>query len=371
MTLRSSQSSNSTTSTGSSPSEDSTTLSATPDSPAPTELALTPSSPLLGDLQEIPDRVSATTGTPSPTPSEAATARSRSSCASLFSQVGNASSITPSPRQHESPHSDTDHDNPRRSRPPSPDRALTPLPPLLGSTACSPSQSSRDATIPSATSEEESPPEGSRFSSRLQQDPDTARATQRTSQQGAPQQSLATAQEDPQASPSARSITHSVDSPTPPTSSEGLSIDDAGGESQDPAPQTRNSTKSAGEYFSTEFCDHMTTAFCRLMSDTIDRVPRQRLVHVTIALLPIGISKTWMFSTMTGRACQPVERLNDIAAACRTLTFRHPLPHDPSFTGITTHAVDVSYAFPGLPFTAGLRRLRCGVPPRRNLQAMR
>ncbi|KAL3192059.1 hypothetical protein MRX96_018178 [Rhipicephalus microplus] len=196
--------------------------------------------PLLGDLQEIPDEVSATTGTPSPTPSEASTARSRSSCASLFSQVGNASSITPSPRQHESPHSDTDHDNPRRSRPPSPNRPLTPLPPLLGSIAGSPSQNSRDATIPSATSEEESPPEGSWFSSRLQQDPDAACATQRTSQQGAPQHSLDTAQGNPQPSPSARSITHSVDSHTPPTSSEGLSIDDAGGESQDPAPQTVN-----------------------------------------------------------------------------------------------------------------------------------
>ncbi|KAL3213453.1 hypothetical protein MRX96_035386 [Rhipicephalus microplus] len=78
MTLRSSQSSNSTTSTGPSPSENSTTLSATPDFPntnrAGTHTFLPPSR-----LETRP-------------------------------------SITPSPRQHESPHSDTDHDNPRRSQ---------------------------------------------------------------------------------------------------------------------------------------------------------------------------------------------------------------------------------------------------------------
>ncbi|KAH7977229.1 hypothetical protein HPB51_026921 [Rhipicephalus microplus] len=107
------------------------------------------------------------------------------------------------------------------------------------------------------------------------------------------------------------------------------------------------------EYLSTAFRDHLTATFCRLMSGTIDGAPHQRLVHATVALLPFGIRKTWTFSTTTGTACRPVERLNDITAACRTLTFRHPRPHDPSFTGFTTHAADVSHALPGLPFTAG------------------
>ncbi|KAH8001183.1 hypothetical protein HPB51_026312 [Rhipicephalus microplus] len=124
VTLRSSQSSNSKTSTGPTSSKTGPTLSTTPDSPTPPELALTPFSSLLGDLQEIPDNVSATMGTPSPTPSEASTARSKSSCASLFSQDGNVASIPPSPRQHESLHSDADHGSPRRSRPPSPAPAL-------------------------------------------------------------------------------------------------------------------------------------------------------------------------------------------------------------------------------------------------------
>ncbi|KAH8038424.1 hypothetical protein HPB51_001539 [Rhipicephalus microplus] len=86
MTLRSSQSSNSTTSTGPTSSETSMTLSTTPDSPTPPELAQTPFSPLLGGLSEIPDEVSATTGTPSPMPSEASTAVS--SPAGAPAQVG-------------------------------------------------------------------------------------------------------------------------------------------------------------------------------------------------------------------------------------------------------------------------------------------
>ncbi|KAL3192032.1 hypothetical protein MRX96_018151 [Rhipicephalus microplus] len=234
MTLRSSQSSNSSTSTGSSPSENSTTVSTTPDTPTPPEWALTPFSPPLGDLPELPDEDSATTGNPPPTPSEVSTARRRSSCASLFSQDDNAASIPPGPRQHESPHSDTDHDSPRHFRPPSAERALTPLPPILGSIADS------NATTPSIASEEESPPEGSQCSSRIQQDPDTARASPGTSEQRAPQHNMVMTQQDPSPRPSARSITCSVDSPTQPTLSEGTLLDDAGGESQDPAPQTEN-----------------------------------------------------------------------------------------------------------------------------------
>ncbi|KAL3245250.1 hypothetical protein MRX96_047039 [Rhipicephalus microplus] len=111
-------------------------------------------------------------------------------------KVGNAASIPPSLRQHDSPHSDADHDSPRRSQPPSPERALPPLPPFLGSIAGSSSQNSRDVTTPSATSDEESSPEGSRCYSLIQQDPDAAPATPRTSEQGEPQHSMAMAQAD-------------------------------------------------------------------------------------------------------------------------------------------------------------------------------
>ncbi|KAL3217457.1 hypothetical protein MRX96_032371 [Rhipicephalus microplus] len=239
VTLRSSQSSNSKTSTGPTSSETGLTLSTTPDSPTPPELALTPFSSLLGDLQEIPDEVSATTGTPSPTPSEASTARSKSSCASLFSQDGNVASIPPSPRQHESPQSDADHGSPRRSRPPSPKPAH---PPLLGSIAGSHSQNSRDVTTPSATSEEESSPEGSGCYSLLQQDPDAGPATPRTSEQGALHHDTAWQRHrrildqvlQPGASPTASTP------PTQLTSSERTSLDNAGSESHDPTPQTEN-----------------------------------------------------------------------------------------------------------------------------------
>ncbi|KAH8001182.1 hypothetical protein HPB51_026311 [Rhipicephalus microplus] len=51
---------------------------------------------------------------------------------------------------------------------------------------------------------------------------------------------MATAQADPRSSPSARSITDSVNSPTQLTSSERTSLDNAGSESHDPTPQTEN-----------------------------------------------------------------------------------------------------------------------------------
>ncbi|KAL1466213.1 hypothetical protein MTO96_042873 [Rhipicephalus appendiculatus] len=182
MTLRSSQSSNSTL-TEQRSSQTSPTTSTSPAAPTPPELALTPFSPLLGNMPDIPDDVSATAASPSPTPSEVSSTRRRSSSASLFSQDSNEVSTTSSPGQHGSPrdsgdsaHSSSALASTPQSRPPSPEQTLTLLPPLLGSVNGSFSHNTEDAATPSATTEEASTTEGSRCISPFPQGSDTAPA---------------------------------------------------------------------------------------------------------------------------------------------------------------------------------------------------